>query len=207
MTPESFERFLAFLHADRDQAAEQYELLRRKLIRLFEWNRCPFPEEHTDEVFDRMFRKLVAGDEIRDPSTYCLGIGRMVCLEVLKTQEKKRMALEEIGQSSTEASRGDDTEQQLECLNRCLNALPGESRVLILGYYQMEKSAKIRIRKVLAERLAIPINALRIRASAGSVLAAVESRTSCVTTKAATSPGHYTHLVTKLSSVPRPLRV
>jgi RNA polymerase sigma factor (sigma-70 family) len=57
-----------------------------------------------------------------------------------------------------------DDEQQYECFESCLEALPSESREIIMQYYQDEKRLKIDHRKELAERLGIPLNALRSRA-------------------------------------------
>ncbi len=45
-----------------------------------------------------------------------------------------------------------------------MQSLPAENRELIIEYYQEEKRAKIDRRKNLAERLGVPLNALRIRA-------------------------------------------
>jgi DNA-directed RNA polymerase specialized sigma24 family protein len=42
--------------------------------------------------------------------------------------------------------------------------LTKENRELLLAYYQADKQAKIDARKEFAERLNIPLNALRIRA-------------------------------------------
>jgi DNA-directed RNA polymerase specialized sigma24 family protein len=55
-------------------------------------------------------------------------------------------------------------EQEYECLRRCIERLPLHNRELVLQYYQDEKRAKIDNRKLLAERLGIALNALRIRA-------------------------------------------
>jgi DNA-directed RNA polymerase specialized sigma24 family protein len=45
-----------------------------------------------------------------------------------------------------------------------LKKLSDESRELIVAYYREQQRAKIKLRKELAERLGIPLNALRIRA-------------------------------------------
>ncbi len=46
----------------------------------------------------------------------------------------------------------------------CLKKLSDDSRELIVAYYREQRRAKIKLRKELAERLGIPLNALRIRA-------------------------------------------
>jgi RNA polymerase sigma factor (sigma-70 family) len=65
-------------------------------------------------------------------------------------------------ESSEEYAR---REAQLECLQKCLTALPPEQRKLITHYYRGDKDTKIKGRRELADELGIPLNALRIRAS------------------------------------------
>jgi DNA-directed RNA polymerase specialized sigma24 family protein len=57
-----------------------------------------------------------------------------------------------------------ESEIALDCLDRCLEGLTVDSRQLIVDYYQEERRAKIELRQQLAEKLGIPLNALRIRA-------------------------------------------
>jgi DNA-directed RNA polymerase specialized sigma24 family protein len=57
-----------------------------------------------------------------------------------------------------------EKEQRLECMSDCIHRLPPESLSLINEYHHGEKREKIDRRKRLAERLNIPLNALRIRA-------------------------------------------
>jgi len=45
-----------------------------------------------------------------------------------------------------------------------LDSLPKENRKLIIDYYQEERRVKIELRQELADKLNIPLNALRIRA-------------------------------------------
>jgi DNA-directed RNA polymerase specialized sigma24 family protein len=49
------------------------------------------------------------------------------------------------------------------CLERCLNALPPEKKMLLIRYYRSNKRAKIDGRQLLAEELGIGLNALRIQ--------------------------------------------
>ena len=51
----------------------------------------------------------------------------------------------------------------IEPIVYALPFLPPESRELILEYYQEDRRAKIQLRQQLADRLHIPLNALRIR--------------------------------------------
>jgi hypothetical protein len=56
------------------------------------------------------------------------------------------------------------SDEKLGCLEKCLYALSGENRNIIVDYYKGERRKKIENRRRLADRLAIPQNALRNRA-------------------------------------------
>jgi hypothetical protein len=55
-------------------------------------------------------------------------------------------------------------EDRFRCLEECLGVLSVDNRELVIQYYQDERQAKIDRRKLLARRLGIAPNALRIRA-------------------------------------------
>lgn len=162
LTGESFAKFLADLDPDPERAGERYEQLRQKLIRIFEWRGSAMPEELADETLNRLAKKITEGEVIRSLASYAGGMARLVWLEALKEQERERRALESLSISSQYASSTDSP--RIECFESCLESLTVESRSLILDYYREEKSAKIELRKRLAEKLGMPLNALRIQA-------------------------------------------
>ncbi len=164
LTQRAFDKFLACLDSDRERAGRQYEMIRSKLISFFEWRNSPFPEDHADEAINRVVRKIDEGVQLRDPSTYVFGIARMLLLEIAKEQHKKWAATDHLARSVPPLELADGSESKVECLRRCLAELPTESRELITQYYQGERREKIINRRRLTERLAIPINALRIKA-------------------------------------------
>jgi DNA-directed RNA polymerase specialized sigma24 family protein len=55
-------------------------------------------------------------------------------------------------------------EVEYRCLEECIGKLSAENRELVLGYYAADGRQKIEQRKLLAEKLGIAPNALRIRA-------------------------------------------
>jgi hypothetical protein len=61
LTAEAFDKLLVSLDPDRERAGEKYEHLRGGLVCLFEWRGAPFPEDHADEVINRVARKLGEG--------------------------------------------------------------------------------------------------------------------------------------------------
>ena len=167
LTAKAFTKLLASLGENREQAGEKYEDLRRTLIRFFEWRGAPFPEEHTDETFNRVARKLDEGVDIKNIGGYCYEAARLVCLEALKSRESRRAPLEEIKLEVTVPETTDETaekEQRLTCLDDCLHVLPVESRELIKEYYSDEKRGRIDRRKALADSLGLRRDALANRA-------------------------------------------
>jgi RNA polymerase sigma factor (sigma-70 family) len=176
ITREAFDRMLAELHQDIELAGEQYEKIRRKLLKLFEWRGCHHAEECVDETFNRVARKISEGTLIRadDPYPYFHGVALNVLREYWRNAERMAKTVEEIAQIQGLPPDPEDlllreTEQKekerlLECLNRCLQKLSPESLYLITRYHQGEGAPNKERRKELAQSLGIPLNALRIRA-------------------------------------------
>jgi DNA-directed RNA polymerase specialized sigma24 family protein len=164
LSEEALARFLNCLDSDFDRAGAKYESLRLVLMKFFDWRGALFPEECADETINRIIRKIDEGETIRDISTYCYGVARLVFLEKLKSAESKRVDLEELSPAVLVAPGPEERDERLECFERCLRELPLESRQLILQYYSNEGRAKIDGRRALAQRMSIPLNALRNRA-------------------------------------------
>jgi len=165
LTQDSFDRLLIALGGNRDSGGEKYLEIRSNLTRFFEWRGCSFPEDHADETFNRLARKIDEGEEILNPAGYAMGVARLLLLEILKSRQREQTALNEIGTASEAyVAADDDGEDRLECLRNCLQGLPPDNRDLILQYYQGEKGEKIQNRKKLLEQLGVPVNTLRMRA-------------------------------------------
>ena len=158
LTQEAFAGFLHWLNPDSDQAGEKYEEIRRRLIKIFASRGCECPEDLADETINRVVRKVpeIAESYEGDPALYFYGVARFVHHEYLREKPDP--------QPPPPADEPSGTDKEYECLEQCMDGLPARSRELFLQYYQEEKSAKIRHRKRLAERLGIGLNALRIRA-------------------------------------------
>ena len=165
LTQEAFDKLLIALGGgNRDSGSEKYLEIRNNLTRFFEWRGCSFPEDHADETINRMTKRVADGEEILNPSSYAMGVARLLLLEILKGRQREQSALTEISNSSEVYVDSDDGESRLICLRNCLQTLSSDNRELILQYYQGEKSEKIRNRKKLIEQLGIPVNTLRMRA-------------------------------------------
>jgi DNA-directed RNA polymerase specialized sigma24 family protein len=158
-TQESFDQLLSWLDNDRDQAARKYELIRRRLIKIFTCRGCVEAEDLADETINRVTSKVaeIASNYEGEPALYFYGVARKVHQEYLRPQNKVTPPL------TNEVSEDDD-ENVYQCLDRCMETVTETSRQVVLRYYENEKKAKIDDRKALADELGIGVNALRIRA-------------------------------------------
>ena len=163
LTAEAFAKLLACLDPDAETAGEKYEAIRQKLVKFFDWRGAHFPEDCADETLNRVTRKIDEGDVIQDVATYCHGVARLVFLETLKSADGKRTDFEELPPLVAPEPVVEESNARQECFNRCLRELPAASQQVLLQYYQDEKRSKINNRLSLAERLGIPLNALRNR--------------------------------------------
>jgi DNA-directed RNA polymerase specialized sigma24 family protein len=166
LTSKAFTKLLAKLSADPEIAGIEYEELRRRLIKFFEWREAFFPEDLADETLNRTARKIDGGEEIeKNVIALALGIANFVFLETSKHPGSKRATLEElIAVAAPPEHRVEDDDLREVCLSECLRSLPKESQELIIEYYRQEGRAKIEDRKELAEKLGISLNALFSRA-------------------------------------------
>ncbi len=160
LTRESFDALLAWLDSDREVAGQQYEAIRRRLIKLFTCRGCYEPEDLADETINRVIKKLpeiekeFAGDKIR----YFYGVANKVHLEYIRRKPVPDLPIDLAIDDEAPPNL------ELECLDKCIAELTTNNQSLLIEYYQEDKRAKINHRKDLAERLGIAANALRIRA-------------------------------------------
>jgi DNA-directed RNA polymerase specialized sigma24 family protein len=139
-------------------------LIRLALVKFFDWRRAHTPEELADETLNRAIRHVDEGEIPKDLPTYCLGIARFVLRESLRRPERRGVELEEAGPLTAPAAQEITEDERQTCFEQCLGELPLENRQLITQYYQDERRQKINNRLALAERMGIPLNALRSRA-------------------------------------------
>jgi DNA-directed RNA polymerase specialized sigma24 family protein len=175
VTPEAFDKLLAWLDADREAAGEKYEKIRQKLIKLFKWRNCTPEEEYADLTINRVTRRVFEGANVSDqkPYLYFHGIALNVIREYWRGRLKhKREDFEELNPLELAAdSPHQKMEQEVEqdreagrfaCMQECLRALPADTRDFIVEYHHGE--SKKDVRKEMAEKLKVPMNVLRIRA-------------------------------------------
>ena len=164
LTPDALAGLLDLLGPDRESAARRYEDIRGRLLRIFQWRGCPYPEELVDETMNRVAHKAADGLELRsaDPFRYFCGVAQMVFKEVLRENRRKQDAFAEIRRTGPPPE--EDEDPRMDCLRDCLDELTADNRELIVEYYAGEGSRRIQNRKKLASKLGVAMNALRIRA-------------------------------------------
>ena len=158
MSEESFADLLDWLASDREQAGIKYEEIRSGLIKFFSQRGRSDAEDLADATINRVasrvkeIRKQVYGD----PARYFYGVARFMLMEHVRRKQP---------QAPPESiSDSDRVEAEHHCLEECITKLSDEHRQLVLGYYQADGREKIEQRRMLAEKLGIAPNALRIRA-------------------------------------------
>lgn len=159
LTEESFEKLLTWLDSNREEAAAKYESIRLRLIKYFSCNGCgDRAEDLADGTFDRVAKKLERG-EIPEPFTgekplYFLAFAKNIRLEHTRKQPEIRVPI---------TDPPGKTEDEDECLEKCVPMLPSEDRWLAIEYYRCEKSTKVGHHKELAEKFGLKLAGLRTR--------------------------------------------
>src|SRR5687767_11901471 len=80
---EDFDKLLAWLHRDREQAGQKYEAIRESLIKIFSWRGYDDAEDLADEVINRVAAKTqwLAENYVGDPALYFYGVAKKILLE------------------------------------------------------------------------------------------------------------------------------
>jgi RNA polymerase sigma factor (sigma-70 family) len=162
ITQENFDMLLSWLDADGETAGEKYEKIRGRLIRVFAGRGCYEPEKLADETIDRVLQKLpeIRNEYVGDPALYFYKVAHYIHMEWLRRENQGGFVeLTEIRAYND----GDESEEEYECLEKCLDELPEKDREMILEYHTYEKKEKIEHRKKIAERLGITVNALQTK--------------------------------------------
>jgi DNA-directed RNA polymerase specialized sigma24 family protein len=152
--PTFHSHLLECLDPQPEVAGVKYLRLYNRLLRSFEWGGCHDPEWGSDETLDRVNSKLEQGTiDCSNIYAYMVGVARNVNKECLRRWPPFVPLPPDIPDVNI-----NEYDDRLECLNRCLQKLPSEDRVLILRYYEDKDRAG------LANMLNITVNALRLRA-------------------------------------------
>jgi DNA-directed RNA polymerase specialized sigma24 family protein len=155
---EDFDRLLTWLDPDPERAGILYERIRWRLIAILTSRGCAVAEELTDDVIDRVARRVVDIQQtyVGEKAIYFLGVMNNVHHEYLRRPVMPRLVeiVEDV----------DAKETTHLCLDKCLGKLSPQARQMIEQYYAANKRAKIDLRKRVAEKFGISLNTLRLRA-------------------------------------------
>lgn len=165
LTADGFDRFLLLFDEDRAAAAERYEQVRTRLIKIFEWRGCAVANELADRTLDRVAAKVDQGEEIRNVTAYCVGVARLIHLEYLREVERDRQLFDQTPEAAvTYDFEGAATESaRIAAFEECFALLLPDQRRQLTTYHTGEKAERINNRKSLAKQLGVAAGSLRIR--------------------------------------------
>lgn len=165
MSLDNFVELLAWLHPDPHFAAEKFEKIRQRIIKIFSNRGSRRPNEIFDETVSRICDKVktVAANYQGDPALYFYGVAKKVHGEFIR--EDSRFIREDSRPFHKESASGnpEDVELRHYCLNQCLDQLPPDRRSLIMRFYEGDGQERISNRKKLADELGIDGKALSLR--------------------------------------------
>jgi DNA-directed RNA polymerase specialized sigma24 family protein len=164
LTQERFDTLLTWLHPDREKAAEKYENIRQSLIKIFTWRGVTDAEGLADETINRVTQKI---HELRatysgDPALYFYGVAKKIIHEHQRMPKTVPLDVDQLSYPSL-TDEPKTSKIAYDCLDKCLAELSPANREIFLSYYAQKKLGKIDHRKVLAGKLGIDVNALRVR--------------------------------------------
>ncbi|HVG22075.1 MAG TPA: RNA polymerase sigma factor [Blastocatellia bacterium] len=163
LTKEAFDKFLSWLHPDREEAGKKYEDIRHHLIIILTCRGCSDAEELADETINRVIRRAqqMADTYQGEPAPYFITVAHNLFLEYVSKRPGRSELPPELPQ---QPDPDPDEGREYDCLDQCMQELKPGNRDLVLRYYREDKQAKIDHRKRLADEMGIAPNALRIRA-------------------------------------------
>lgn len=165
LSKEIFEKFLDLFDEDREQAGRKYVALRRRLERFFEWRNCENTAALTDVVFDRVMKKMIEGEEIKNIEAYAVTVAKFVLME----NRREALRNKELDENTPEINKTKEDlvdqlkDKRLGCLDKCLAELPADKKRLLISYFDTDERTLIPTRRRLADELGKNLNSLRIR--------------------------------------------
>lgn len=158
-TTKQFERLLARLSLEPDEAGTAYLVLRSKLEMFFHRHGLPSAEDLADETLDRVAEKA-AIQEIDEIWAYTFGVARFVAKEAYK--RPNLYVPEEYAAGVPAEIR--EVDPRVEALQKVLSALSDTERELLLSYYSFPESWRSpSLREELAKERGMSIAILRVK--------------------------------------------
>jgi len=163
----NFDKLLNWLGVSGEEAAHEYERIRRTLIKIFLSRGFTNAEDLTDETIDRVAEKIGEIETIYtgEKILYFLSVAKFIRQEAYRKKEIQ------IGDSDFADSPSNTnifpvnerefSKLQKKCLNECFSKLKQRHKTLILEYYDNVREEKISHHKKLAEENSVSMSALR----------------------------------------------
>lgn len=154
-------KFLRLLDPNAERAPEKFAELRLKLVKFFEWRRCPDPENLAHDTILRALQAVESGKELtRDDNTaFFFAVAKNVVHESRRSAASRPTVPVDEGIAQTSGDQqAYDTRilyQQLEA--RHLAVLEPNERVLLTRYHLEDH-------EMLAKELSLSPGTLRVRA-------------------------------------------
>src|SRR5262245_27672516 len=171
LTKEEFDRFLAWLHSDRDLAGEKYEVIRRGLTQYFTrqtchgYFNCLHADELTDETINRVASRM---DEVTDnhfePERRIFAFAKYVRMEHLRNKEPESLRPVFADKTDDRLQEASEKEIRARCHGQCLGQLSKKDRYFITEYFNYSGRERIEHRRKLATELEITQDNLAVRA-------------------------------------------
>jgi DNA-directed RNA polymerase specialized sigma24 family protein len=164
LSQKNFDKLLSWLNEDGALAAEKYESIRLRLIKIFVVRGSLIAEELADEAIDRVTNKIfeIADFYQGDVEAYFYGVAQNVFLESLRKPKLEELPI--YLTKKEEISLDNNPDENLGCLKTCLQEIDETKRRLILDYYEDEKKDKIKNRKIIADKYGTSPEILRTKA-------------------------------------------
>ncbi len=163
----NFDKLLNWLGASPETAAEEYEHIRRTLIKIFLARGFTNAEDLTDETIDRVATKIGEIETIYTGQKilYFLSVAKFIRQEAYRNKEIN-IGNSDFANSASPTNIFPDNEQefstlQKKCLKECFSELKQRHKTLILEYYDNVGKEKIAHHKHLAKENEVTISALR----------------------------------------------
>jgi RNA polymerase sigma factor (sigma-70 family) len=167
LTKEAFDRLLAWLDPDREEAGRKYERIRSNLIKGFTRHGCTTPEDLADETINRVAKKLpeIELTYVGEPTPYFYAVAYNIYREFLRRPELVPLPQIELPSPAPPPDElAGEIDPVLACLRRCIRYLNQREQEVVVKYYRGETRIKIRLRQELALHLGISLPALRLLA-------------------------------------------
>lgn len=167
---EDFDKLLDWFSADREKAGEEYETVRRGLIRFFLVKGCGDSENLADETISRVTAKISRLDLSQNlkPLAVFYGFARNIYLEQIsaagRIEEQLEPETDLSRQSQFSFSQADEfAERGRECLKHCLQNLETSDRQIFVKYYCTETTDRAQLRISMAKESNLTLNNLQTK--------------------------------------------